>query len=60
MKITLILKRADGKIKEQFSECKKLEDYCSGADMMLRNGFIKAYLIKDSNTNQVLMQKGEF
>lgn len=60
MKITLVVKRNDGKIKERFSECTNLKVYCSGIDLMLGKGLAKGYLIKDTNTGDVLVQKGNF
>lgn len=59
MKITLVVKRNDGKIKERFSECTDLKEYCSGIDLMFGKGFAKGYLIKDTTTGEILAQKGK-
>ncbi len=59
MDIILISKRAsDGKITEQKKTCKKVSDFASGCDMVLKTKLIKGYCIKDINNN-ILIKKGD-
>lgn len=60
LKILLFGKRAsDGLIKETNAECTSVEDFSEGVDIFLNNKSFLGYCIKDAETGEILVKKGD-
>ena len=59
MNIILISKRAkDGKITEQKKTCESLDSFASGCNVVLKTKLITGYCIKNADTGEILVKKG--
>ncbi len=60
MDIILVSKRAsDGKISEQYKTCENVSNFASGCDFVLKTRLITGYCIKDAETKEILVKKGD-